>query len=103
MAEISKKITPEDRETLLKVAITSMESKLISEDSELLSKIVVDSIMNITETSDKKSSVDLDNLKVEKKAGGSIQDTMLIKGIVLDKEVVHSGMPSKFNKQKLHY
>ena len=101
LAEISKKITPEDRETLLKVAITSMESKLISEDSELLSKIVVDSIMNITETSDKKSSVDLDNLKVEKKAGGSIQDTMLIKGIVLDKEVVHSGMPSKIQQAKI--
>jgi len=101
LAEISKKVTPEDRETLLKVASTSMESKLISEDSESLSKIVVDSIMNITETNDKKSSVDLDNLKVEKKAGGSIQDTTLIKGIVLDKEVVHSGMPTKIQQAKI--
>jgi len=101
LAEISKKVTPEDRETLLKIASTSMESKLISEDSEPLSKIVVDSIMNITETSDKKSSVDLDNLKVEKKAGGSIQDTALIKGIVLDKEVVHSGMPTKIQQAKI--
>ena len=101
LAEISKKVTPEDRETLLKVASTSMESKLISEDSESLSKIVVDSIMNITEISDEKSSVDLDNLKVEKKAGGSIQDTALIKGIVLDKEVVHSGMPTKIQQAKI--
>ena len=101
LAEISKKVTPDDRETLLKIASTSMESKLISEDSEPLSKIVVDSIMNITETSDKKSSVDLDNLKVEKKAGGSIQDTALIKGIVLDKEVVHSGMPTKIQQAKI--
>ena len=101
LAEISKKVTPEDRDTLLKIASTSMESKLISEDSEPLSKIVVDSIMNITETSDKKSSVDLDNLKVEKKAGGSIQDTALIKGIVLDKEVVHSGMPTKIQQAKI--
>ena len=101
LAEISKKVTPEDRETLLKVASTSMESKLISEDSESLSEIVVDSIMNITEISDKKSSVDLDNLKVEKKAGGSIQDTTLIKGIVLDKEVVHSGMPTKIQQAKI--
>ena len=75
LSEISKKVSPDDRETLLQVASTSMESKLISEDSESLSKIVVDSIMNITETSDNKSSVDLDNLKGEKKAGGSIQDT----------------------------
>jgi archaeal chaperonin len=101
LSEISKKVTPGDRETLLKIASTSMESKLISEDSEPLSKIVVDSIMNITETSDKKSSIDLDNLKVEKKAGGSIQDTSLIKGIVLDKEVVHSGMPTKIQQAKI--
>ena len=101
LSEISKKVSPDDREILLQVASTSMESKLISEDSESLSKIVVDSIMNITETNDNKSSVDLDNLKVEKKAGGSIQDTALIKGIVLDKEVVHSGMPKKIQQAKI--
>ena len=101
LSEISKKVNPDDRETLLKISSTSMESKLISEDSESLSKIVVDSIMSIAETNDKKSSVDLDNLKVEKKAGGSIQDTSLIKGIVLDKEVVHSGMPTKIQQAKI--
>ena len=101
LAEISKKVTADDRETLLKIASTSMESKLISEDSEPLSKIVVDSIMSITETRDNKASIDLDNLKVEKKAGGSIQDTALIKGIVLDKEVVHSGMPTKIQQAKI--
>ena len=101
LSEISKKVSPDDREILLKIASTSMESKLVSEDSESLSKIVVDSIMNIAEKHDNKSSVDLDNLKVEKKAGGSIQDTALIKGIVLDKEVVHSGMPTKIQQAKI--
>ena len=101
LSEISKKVTPNDKETLLKISSTSMESKLISEDSEPLSKIVVDAIMNITETTNDKPSVDLDNLKVEKKAGGSIQDTTLIKGIVLDKEVVHSGMPTKIQQAKI--
>ena len=101
LSEISKKVSPNDRETLLKISSTSMESKLISEDSESLSKIVVDSIMNITETDTNTSFVDLDNLKVEKKAGGSIQDTTLIKGIVLDKEVVHSGMPTKIQQAKI--
>jgi len=101
LSEISKKVSPNDREILLKISSTSMESKLISEDSESLSKIVVDSIMNITETIDTKPSIDLDNLKVEKKAGGSIQDTVLIKGIVLDKEVVHSGMPTKIQQAKI--
>ena len=101
LSEISKKVSPNDREILLKISSTSMESKLISEDSESLSKIVVDSIMNITETTGTKPSIDLDNLKVEKKAGGSIQDTELIKGIVLDKEVVHSGMPTKIQQAKI--
>ena len=45
--------------------------------------------------------VDLDNVKVEKKAGGSIHDTSLIRGIILDKEVVHSGMPKRIEKAKI--
>nr|AIF07784.1 thermosome subunit [uncultured marine thaumarchaeote KM3_24_H04] len=99
--EIAKKVQPDDKETLLKIAATSMESKLISEDSDILSKIVVDAILKITETKNQKSSVDLDNIKVEKKAGGSITDTALIKGIVLDKEIVHSGMPTKIQQAKI--
>ena len=99
--EISKKVQSNDKETLLKIAATSMESKLISEDSDILSKIVVDAILKISETKNQKSTVDLDNIKVEKKAGGSITDTALIKGIVLDKEIVHSGMPTKIQQAKI--
>jgi len=99
--EISKKVTADDKETLINVAKTSMESKLISEDSDSLSKIVVDAILKISQTKDGKSTVDLDNIKVEKKAGGSIQNTSLIKGIVLDKEIVHSGMPTKIQGAKI--
>ena len=101
LSEIAKKIQPEDKESLLKVAKTSMESKLISEDSDVLSKIVVDAILKITKTKGTVRTVDLDNIKVEKKAGGSIQDTSLIKGIVLDKEIVHSGMPTKIQHAKI--
>ena len=99
--EIAKKVQANDKETLLKIASTSMESKLISEDSDILSKIVVDAILKITETKNQKSSVNLDNIKVEKKACGSITDTALIKGIVLDKEIVHSGMPTKIQQAKI--
>ena len=99
--EIAKKVQDNDKETLLKIAATSKESKLISEDSDILSKIVVDAILKITETKNQKSSVDLDNIKVEKKAGGSITDTALVKGIVLDKEIVHSGMPTKIQQAKI--
>ncbi len=101
LAEIAKKIQPDDRETLIKIAKTSMQSKLVSEDSDVLSKLVVDAILKITIKKENKYSVDLDNIKTEKKSGGSIHDTQLIKGIVLDKEIVHSGMPSKIQGAKI--
>jgi archaeal chaperonin len=101
LTEIAKPVKPEETEELIKVAKTSMESKLISEDSPSLSKLVVDAILRIAEKHGEKHAVDLDNVKVEKKAGGSIQDSSLIKGIVLDKEVVHSGMPTKIQSAKI--
>ena len=101
LAKLAKTVKPDDRESLIKIAKTSMQSKLISEDSVPLSKLVVDAILKIMEQDGDKHSVDLDNLKVEKKSGGSIDDTILINGIVLDKEVVHSGMPTKVEKAKI--
>ena len=101
LTEMAKQVSPNEREILLKIAKTSMQSKLISEDSDMLSKLVVDSILQVVEKEAEGHRVDLDNIKVEKKAGGSIRNTQFIKGIVLDKEVVHSGMPTKIEKAKI--
>ena len=101
LTELAKQVSPNEKEILLKIAKTSMQSKLISEDSDMLSKLVVDSILQIVEKEAEGHRVDLDNIKVEKKAGGSIGNTQFIKGIVLDKEVVHSGMPTKIEKAKI--
>ncbi|HET7345128.1 MAG TPA: thermosome subunit beta [Candidatus Nitrosotalea sp.] len=101
LTELAKPVSPNEKEILLKIAKTSMQSKLISEDSDMLSKLVVDSILQIVEKEAEGNRVDLDNIKVEKKAGGSIRNTQFIKGIVLDKEVVHSGMPTKIEKAKI--
>ncbi len=100
-SQLAKKIQPDDRASLLKIATTSMQSKLISEDSSLLSKIIVDAILSIATKKGDNYFVDLENIKVEKKAGGSIDDTQIIQGIVLDKEIVHSGMPTKIEKAKI--
>ena len=100
-SDMAKKIQPNDRESLLKIAVTSMQSKLISEDSDILSKVVVDAILKVATKKGETYSVDLENIKVEKKSGGSIQDTQIIKGIVLDKEIVHSGMPTKIENAKI--
>jgi len=101
LTEMAKQVSPSEKEILLKIAKTSMQSKLISEDSDMLSKLVVDSILQVVEKEADGHRVDLDNIKVEKKAGGSIRNTQFIKGIVLDKEVVHSGMPTKIEKAKI--
>ncbi|HYA84160.1 MAG TPA: thermosome subunit beta [Candidatus Bathyarchaeia archaeon] len=100
--EITNKVDIEDKELLIKIAKTSMYSKLVSEDSPILSQIAVDATKQVEEKVDSEGlRVDLDNIKVEKKAGGSIYDTKLIAGIVLDKEVVHSGMPKRIEKAKI--
>ena len=100
-SEMAKKIKPDDKESLLNIATTSMESKLISEDSGTLSKVVVNAILNIVQKKGDEYSVDLDNIKVEKKTGSSIQDTQIVRGIVLDKEIVHSGMPTRIEHAKV--
>lgn len=103
-----------DKETLLTVAKTSMASKLVSGESADLAKIVVQAVVNVAEErideregetrqqqQQKKFRIDVDNIKVEKKAGGSLNDTQLIYGIVLDKEVVHGGMPKRIEGAKI--
>src|SRR5918999_1581879 len=101
--KIAIKVKTDDKDLLAKIANTSMYSKLVSEDSPVLSKIVVDATQLVADINEKTKAlkVDLDNIKVEKKAGGSIHDTSLIRGIVLDKEVVHSGMPKRIEKAKI--
>jgi thermosome len=100
-SQLSKKVEPDDKATLLKIASTSMQSKLISEDSSSLSKIVVDAILSIATKKGDEYFVDLENIKVEKKPGGSIDDTQIVKGIVLDKEIVHSGMPTRIDNASI--
>ncbi|MEM2990166.1 MAG: thermosome subunit beta, partial [Halobacteria archaeon] len=94
-------VDPKDKEWLMKVAKTSMATKLVSTESEYLAGLVVDAILSVVEEQDGKLKVDIDNVKVEKKAGGSLLDTKLIKGIALDKEVVHSGMPKRVTNAKI--
>ncbi len=98
---IAEKVLPENREWLVKVARTSMQTKLVSKDAEGLAELVVDAVLAVAEKQDGKYKVDIDNVKVEKKPGGSLKDTKLIQGIVLDKEVVHSGMPKRIERAKI--
>ncbi len=99
--KIAIKVPPTDRKWLIKIAKTSMASKLISRDSSKLSELAVDAMLAVAEQAGETYRVDIDDVKVEKKAGGTINDTQLIKGIVLDKEVVHAGMPKRLEGAKI--
>ncbi|MGI0078699.1 MAG: thermosome subunit beta [Nitrososphaerales archaeon] len=101
LEKIAIEVPPTDRKWLIKIAKTSMASKLISRDSERLSGLAVDALLAVAEKVGDDYRVDIDDVKVEKKPGGSINQTQLIKGIVLDKEVVHAGMPKKIENAKI--
>ncbi len=86
---------------LKKAAMTSMASKLVAEHREHLAELAVKAVLQVAEKEAGKHKADVDDIKVEKKPGESVRDTRLIKGIVLDKEVVHSGMPKRVENAKI--
>ncbi|MCS7124051.1 MAG: TCP-1/cpn60 chaperonin family protein [Candidatus Bathyarchaeota archaeon] len=88
-------------EYMKKAAMTSMASKLVAEHREYLAELAVKAVLQVAEKEDGKYRVDIDDVKVEKKPGESIRDTMLVSGIVLDKEVVHSGMPKRVENARI--
>ncbi|MEM3341511.1 MAG: thermosome subunit beta [Thermoplasmata archaeon] len=101
LSSCAHKIDIKDRETLLKVAKTSMNSKSARAYSELLANIAVDAVLAVMEQRAGKNIADIDNIQVIKKQGGSVEDTKLIHGVIVDKEIVHSGMPKVMEKPKI--
>jgi len=99
--QIAEKVDPRDRKMLKKISKTTMASKLISAHSEHLSDVSVDAILQIAESSNGGYKADLDMVKVEKKPGASMTDTRLVKGLIIDKEVVHDGMPKVVKEAKI--
>ena len=101
LSEIAQKVDTKDRKTLEKIATTALQTKLVSIEAKDLAKIAVDAALAVVTQKDEGYGVDLNNIKVEKKAGGSMVDSKLINGIVLDKEIVHSGMPKKIEGARI--
>ena len=101
LQDIADKTSGNDRAILLKIAKTSMQTKLVRKDSSGLAELVVKAVLAVAEKEGENFLVDDDDIKVEKKAGGSIIDSNIIQGIVLDKEVVHGGMPKNIVDAKI--
>ena len=98
---ISEDIKPEDINTLVKIAMTSMSGKSAERASEHLAKLAVEAVRTVMERVDTKLSIDKEDIKLEKKQGGSSEDTELIKGIIIDKEVVHPAMPKHVHNARI--
>ncbi|PNV78582.1 MAG: thermosome subunit, partial [Thermoproteota archaeon] len=98
---LATKVNPDDKEWLIKVATTAMASKMIRGEKEFLARIAVESVLSVAEEHDGKKVVDIDNVKIMKKKGKSLSETEYVKGIVLDKEVVHRNMPRRVENAKI--
>ncbi|MEA2075695.1 MAG: thermosome subunit alpha [Euryarchaeota archaeon] len=96
---IAGNISPTDSKTLRMIAITSMTGKGAGTARELLTDLAVGAVRMISEKGVKE--IDIDHIKLEKKMGGSTEDTKLIKGMIIDKERVHPGMPKTVKNAKI--
>lgn len=101
LENIAISVKPEDKAFLKKIAATSMASKLVAANKERLADIAVGAILSVAQKVGESYLVDLDDIMVEKKPGESMSETRLIEGLVLDKDVVHSGMPKRVEKAKI--
>ena len=99
--KIAKPVDLNDDETLKKIASTALTSKAVHGVRDYFAEIAVKAVKQIVEDRDGKKYVDIDNIQIIKKHGGSLADTKLIYGIVLDKEVVHPGMPKRIASAKI--
>jgi len=94
-------VTDKDKDILIKIAETAMTGKLAESPDNKMARYAVDLVLNATEIYGDKKSFDMDRVNVEKKVGESTQDSEIIEGVVIDKEIVHSNMPRKIEKAKV--
>ena len=99
--DISEQVELQDEETLQKVAQTAMTGKSAETSREYLSKITVDAVRQVAEEDNDRITINQDMIKVEKKQGGTVEDTQLVEGVILDKEKTHNNMPSKVGNAKI--
>jgi archaeal chaperonin len=90
-----------DKKAMLKVALTSMGSKAVGSAKDHLAEIALEAVTQIAEERGDKMLADIDNIQLIKKTGKSLLETQLVRGIIVDKEIVHPGMPKKKENAKI--
>ncbi|MFX1579880.1 MAG: thermosome subunit beta [Promethearchaeota archaeon] len=102
--EVAEKVDPESKDykrILTDVAKTSMSSKFVSTSRDPLAKIVVEAVLSIAKDVPEGEELDIENIPRQKQEGMQVDKTELVKGLVLDKEIVHAGMPKKIENAKI--
>ncbi len=98
---LAKRVTANDRDLLLKIATTALTGKGAEASKDVFSSLAVNAVLAVVDTENGKKTVDVEDIKVEKKVGGSVEDSELIEGMVIDKERVHTNMPKKVTDAKI--
>ena len=101
LKEIGDKITINDDEILLEIAKTAMTGKGAEKSKDTLAPLALKAVKQVAVKENGKYIVDIEDIKVEKKEGGSVGDSNLIQGLIIDKERVHDGMPKKLKDAKI--
>ncbi len=101
LSKIGITVDLEDRETLKKVASTAMASKAVGAARDHLADIAISAVKQVTERRGDKNVADIDQIQIIKKEGKSLFDTQLVSGMIIDKEVVHPGMPKRLKNAKI--
>ncbi|MBI5635488.1 thermosome subunit, partial [Candidatus Micrarchaeota archaeon] len=103
LSEVSEKVSVSDKKTLEKIASVAMGSKSVGVggSKEFLAKLVVEAVTQVAESRNGKFVIDKDYIKLEKKQGSDVNSTSVINGVLIDKEVVHPGMPRRIDKAKI--
>ncbi len=101
LESIATSVKPDDKSTLKKIAMTAMHSKGLGGAREHFADIAIEAVQQITEKRGDSYYADIDNIQLVKKEGKSLMDTELVRGIIVDKEVVHPGMPKQVKNAKI--
>src|SRR6266487_3167595 len=101
LLEKAEKLLDKDDATLRQVAMTSMYSKGIVIAKEHFADIAVKAVKQVSERVDGKLKADIDLIKIVKKHGRGLEETELVKGLVIDKEISHAQMPKKIETAKI--
>ncbi len=104
--QMAEDVDVDDHSVLRDIAKTSMESKIVSVDSDVLADLAVNAILAVAEKAEDASGnhymvADLDNVKVQKKPGGAMRESHLVDGIIVDKEIAYSEMPTRIENANI--